>query len=108
MEPLARDAGKEVGSPLEAGEEVRLCTDAEGNPVVLGRGSWGHIYLATRWGTQVCPPCSRPPLLLLRPAQSHPPTTYGCGTGEACGIMHARLVMVRGLRCNIALRQSVV
>mmetsp|Transcript_12482 Transcript_12482/g.37497 ORF Transcript_12482/g.37497 Transcript_12482/m.37497 type:complete len:888 (-) Transcript_12482:561-3224(-) len=45
MEPQAKGA-------LEVGEEVALCTDADGRPVVLGRGSWGHIYLATRWGTQ--------------------------------------------------------
>lgn len=60
MEPQAKGA-------LEVGEEVALCTDADGRPVVLGRGSWGHIYLATRWGTQVyiCPPaplpCPSPP-----------------------------------------------
>jgi len=34
------------------GEEVAFCTDAQGRRVVLGRGSWGHIYLATRYGTQ--------------------------------------------------------
>lgn len=34
-------------------EEITFCLDGEGQPVMLGQGSWGCIYLACRWGTQV-------------------------------------------------------
>lgn len=50
-----------------APEEIAFCTDTEGKPVALGRGSWGRIYLAMRWGTQarLLPP------LLHTCAQNH-------------------------------------
>lgn len=57
MVPLARRGGQsDEDVPESPREEISFSTDSHGRPIVLGRGSWGHIYLARRWGTQV-PSC---------------------------------------------------